>query len=473
VSTEVGEKAAAKVRRVAGTTKARIAKQDATSARKLREANDALELQSRKAALKLEMRAAKALAKSQKKTRGTERRHATLSGHARRVAAAARACRTLLAENAASVYSSGIYTAAVAVAVSGQIDVGTERGWPVWLAVGAAAFLEGLALTMALTAHQLRMENERAFIPRVMTWVAAGLAAAINFGAHTDDLVKAAILGASSLAAILVWEVRSGAKHRKVLRDKGVIPAPPERFGIRRWLRYPIETWRAWSLDVKHRVGKGAAALIAQVQEDRDNITAATAADAALGSETAAEIARQAAMQAAALAVEESAKARAAARDAVKAAERAARPARRLRFRFGKKRDETPAPVPAATETPSRTDGVEPERSGSARPGAALVNRPETRIDTTSDARPDASEQHGSVRRTGSAKAEEDAALLERLKTEVPRDPDGTVPVRRAMRELGRIGAGRATRLLKEAKLHKPLVRFGTEQPQHPRKARG
>lgn len=467
--TEV-EKAAARVRRVAGTTKASIAKKDAKADRKIHAADAALERQSKKAALKLEASEAKADAKSKKKTRGTDRRRAALSARVRRMVAAARVLRVLLAENAASVYSSGIYASAVYVALYGQIDVGTARGWPMWLAVGAASFLEGFALTMALTAHRLRLERERAFIPRAMTWVAAFLAAAINFGAHMDDLVKAAILGASSLAAITVWEVRSSAKHRKVLRELGVIPPPPERFGIRRWLRYPIETWRAWSLDVKHRVSDGAAVLIAQVQENQDNTTAVAAAEAALDSEAAAETARQAASASAAAAAQDSARARTAAREALKAARSGSRPARRLRLpRFGKKRDETPAPVPPAIETASRTEAAGPGRSGTpapARTGAAPVTRPGTpaagRTDATPGARPDTAEQSEAVRRTGAAKEEEDAELLERLKT-MPRESNGTVPVRRAMRDLGGIGSGRATRLLKKAQLHKPVQTRGDE----------
>jgi hypothetical protein len=204
------------------------------------------------------------------------------------------------------------------VAISGQISMALDRGWPLVVGIGMAVFLEGLALSMALTAHQLRLKGERALIPAAMTWVAAGFASAINVFAHRDDPVMAAVLGASSLAAIIVWEVRSGAKHRAALRAMGLIPEPPERFGWRRWLRYPRSTWRAWSLDVKHRVGTGAAAILARVEADADAVSAATSAGAA-------QVAQLGATLAFGAAAREAAQASAAAAEAVKAARSAAR----------------------------------------------------------------------------------------------------------------------------------------------------
>lgn len=461
-TTEVESKAAAKVREVAGATKARIAEEDAKSARRLRERQAKIELNRQETELKREQTAAKAAAKDTRKAAASQRRRTRRQARIQRFSAAVNRVHLFVAGNMPAVYSSCIYAMSLYVAVSGQISMAIDRGWPLVVGIGMAVFLEGLALSMALTAHQLRLRNERAFVPAAMTWVAAGFASAINVVAHRDDPVMAAVLGASSLAAIMVWEVRSGAKHRKVLRDKGWLPEPPERFGVRRWLRYPLETWAAWSLDVKQRVSAGAAVLIAQVQENRDTVTAAAAAEAALDSECAAETARLAAAESAQAAAQQAVEARAAAREAVQAVQRAARPARRLRLpRFRKNTAETPAPVPAAIETASRPDVAVSERPGTpapARPSAAPAERPKTsaRAETPPAGGSGMGAQDGTGRRTGSAKAEEDAELLERLKTKVPREPDGHVPVRRAMRELGSIGSGRATRLLKQAKLHKP-----------------
>lgn len=171
--------------------------------------------------------------------------------------------------NAPGVYSAVIYAAALSVAVSGQVSIAVVHQWPIIFGIALAVFVEGTALSMALTAHQLRMKRERALIPRVLTWAAALFAAGVNFYAHSNDRVLACVLAASSLAGIAVWEIRSGAKHRPALRKVGAIPDPPEQFGWRRWLRYPSSTVAAWSLDIRSRVSPRAAALLAQVDRDR------------------------------------------------------------------------------------------------------------------------------------------------------------------------------------------------------------
>ncbi|NUT31447.1 MAG: DUF2637 domain-containing protein, partial [Hamadaea sp.] len=301
---EVQSKAAAAVHKVAGTTEARIAEKDAASARRLRERQADVELKRQELKAKRDEREAKSAARDAKRARNAARRQAKRQARMKRFTAAITRVHAFVAGNMPAVYSSCIYAMSLYVAVSGQISMATARGWPLIVGIGMAVFLEGLALSMALTAHQLRLRNERALVPVAMTWIAAGFAAGINVVAHRDDPIMAAVLGASSLAAIIVWEVRSGAKHRAVLRANGWLPEPPERFGLRRWLRYPRETWAAWSLDVKRRVSAGAALLIAEVQEARQTTTAATAAEAALDSECAAELARQAADEAAAAAAQ-------------------------------------------------------------------------------------------------------------------------------------------------------------------------
>lgn len=305
-------KAAAKVTRRAGVAEARIAERDAESARRLRERQAELELRRQESEIERLEREAKSADRETKRGRRIEQRRAKRRARTERATAAASRVYVFVAGNAPAVYSSIIYAMALAVAVSGQISVATERGWPLIFGIGMAVFLEGLALSMALTAHQLRLRNERALIPAAMTWIAAGFASAINVLAHRDDPILAAVLGASSLAAIIVWEVRSGAKHRAALRAKGWLPEPPERFGLRRWLRYPRSTWRAWSLDVRDRVSDGAAVLLARVEEARD----------AAAAERAGQAAQWGALHVALAAVQDAASARAIAADAVKTAAR-------------------------------------------------------------------------------------------------------------------------------------------------------
>jgi len=155
--------------------------------------------------------------------------------------------------NSAALYTTGVYGLAVAVAFGGQAGVAHEQfGWDWPAAFGAAGFVEGLALSMALTAQQLRLRGERAMIPRILTWVCALFAAAINWGAHYHGghWVMAAVLAASSLAGITLWEVRTGARHRQTLRALGLIAQPRPALGLVFALRYPRTWWAAWSASV-------------------------------------------------------------------------------------------------------------------------------------------------------------------------------------------------------------------------------
>lgn len=155
--------------------------------------------------------------------------------------------------NSAALYTTGVYGLAVAVAFGGQADVAHKQfdwDWPA--AFAGAGFVEGLALSMALTAQQLRLRGERALIPRTLTWVCALFAAGINWGAHyqPDHWVMAAVLAASSVAGITLWEVRTGARHRQTLRDLGLIARPRPALGLAFALRYPRSWWAAWSASI-------------------------------------------------------------------------------------------------------------------------------------------------------------------------------------------------------------------------------
>jgi hypothetical protein len=172
-------------------------------------------------------------------------------------------------DNAAAVYSAIIYGLAVSGAVYGQVDAARVNGLPTPVGVVAAIALEGTGLAMALTAQHQRLKGERAVLARSLIWICTAGAVAINAIGHHADPVKAIGLSALSALGIVVYEVRSGAKHRATLRQLGVIPEPPERFGWRRWLTYPRQTWTAWRLDARDRLSPSAAALIARADAVR------------------------------------------------------------------------------------------------------------------------------------------------------------------------------------------------------------
>jgi hypothetical protein len=206
-------------------------------------------------------RAERDAAREQRRKERAERRAARQQWVAGRVA--------YVRDNAAAVYSALIYGLAVSGAVYGQVDAARVNGLPVPVGIVTALALEGTGLAMALTAQHQRLKGERAVLARALIWICTAGAVTINAIGHHADPVKAIGLSALSALGIVVYEVRSGAKHRATLRQLGVIPEPPERFGWRRWLTYPRQTWTAWRLDARDRLAPSAAALIARAETVR------------------------------------------------------------------------------------------------------------------------------------------------------------------------------------------------------------
>ncbi|MBN1171805.1 MAG: hypothetical protein JXA67_06485, partial [Micromonosporaceae bacterium] len=163
-----------------------------------------------------------------------------------------------------------VYSAAVASAVFGQVSVATGRyGWPIWRALVLAGFIELMALAMATTANRLRLAKERALAPRVLTWVFASFAAAVNVWGHWGDPLMAVGLGAASVGGITLWEIRSSARHRAELRAVGQIAEPLAPLGLRFWVLHPGIAATAYSLGVRTRVSPSAAPLVAQAEAVR------------------------------------------------------------------------------------------------------------------------------------------------------------------------------------------------------------
>jgi hypothetical protein len=239
---------------------------DAAADRELRLASGLVDVDAkRRAARRTEQTAIAAQRRAERAARRTERQG---KAAARRAWMAARV--DYVRHNAPAVYSTVVYAAAVGSAVYGQVTAATGRGWPLLVGLGGATAIEGLALSMALTAHQLRLAGERAVAPRVLTWVATLAAAAINYFGHVaGGRTGAVILAGLSVIGIVVWEIRSGRKHRATLRQLGLIPDPPARFGWRRWVRFPFGTLAAWSRDVRDRVSPQAADVLAAMAVDR------------------------------------------------------------------------------------------------------------------------------------------------------------------------------------------------------------
>lgn len=189
-----------------------------------------LEAEDRRAEILDRARSNSQIRRWERRDRRAARRHARWSG---RVAPAV---------------SAGVYLLAMGTAVSGQVSTARDTlHWPWWGGVGMAGFVEGFALSMALTARDHRLDGERAFVPRLMTWLAAAFASAVNVYAHRQVPLSAALLGAASLVGITVWEIRSGGPLRRALRARNLMPRTRPKLGAAYVARFPVRAFDAWS----------------------------------------------------------------------------------------------------------------------------------------------------------------------------------------------------------------------------------
>ena len=234
---------------------------DAAVNRDLTAANAALDRKLREAEARIEFDERRAEAEARKKERKREetarqradrRMLRQQRSEARRAWVRGRV--DYVRNNAVAVYCAGIYCLAVGGAVYGQIDAAVALGQPIVVGIAMAGAIEGTGLAMALTAQQQRLEGERALAARAMTWLATATAVAINYFGHADDPARAIGLSVLSALGIVVYEIRSGARHRPLLRAKKMLPPPPERWGISQWLAYYHDTLEAWRIDVRERV---------------------------------------------------------------------------------------------------------------------------------------------------------------------------------------------------------------------------
>ncbi|MCK9894699.1 hypothetical protein [Frankia sp. AgB32] len=166
-----------------------------------------------------------------------------------------------LAADADAVAAMTVYTAAVGVALYGQLTAAHGHGLPIAVAIPTSIALEGWGLAAARTALRLRLVHaERARREQAATVFAALLVAVLNVAGHWPrtvvdhgnatqhgSLITAAVYGSLSLGALGMWEMRSGARHRPALRARGLIADPPPALGWAYWCRYPGRAWWARS----------------------------------------------------------------------------------------------------------------------------------------------------------------------------------------------------------------------------------
>ncbi len=169
-----------------------------------------------------------------------------------------------------------------------------HEGWQYMVPVS----LDGASMAAAFLALRSVIRSDSAAGPRLM--VAAFTAASAWFNYHHAQQAfhntnAAVFFAGMSIGALAMFDLILRQLRRHALRNIGAIENPLARFRILRWLRYPGETFAAWSAALRNGYTAPADAL-AYVWKGEDARAEAqrVAALSDLGSMTKAEAARAA-----------------------------------------------------------------------------------------------------------------------------------------------------------------------------------
>ncbi|MEU2874426.1 DUF2637 domain-containing protein [Streptomyces olivoreticuli] len=123
------------------------------------------------------------------------------------------------------------------------------------LAYGVPVSLDVAAMVCAALALRSVVSHDSAAGPRLLTFLLVAGSAAANYyhAARVPGGSAAAALyyGAMSVVTWGLWEVVLRQIRRSMLRAIGAVELPLPKFRIVRWVRYPRETFAAWSVAVR------------------------------------------------------------------------------------------------------------------------------------------------------------------------------------------------------------------------------
>jgi hypothetical protein len=321
----------------------------------------------------------------------------------------------------------GFYAVVALVALAGQVEAAAGwLHWPVWAALAAVASVELGGIVLSGYADHRRRLGERASFARLLSATVAAGAVVVNWLGHPQHLQGGFFAGMSALG-YLVWLLHSGARRRDQLRAVGKLPPLPPAYGLWAWLRHPALTARARTLalaDPGLSLYASLAAARTAVHTERRQAAIAELLRRKM-TQGADRLAGQIAVTVYDLDTIAARLAAAADYDGLTALLAADLTPDRLTTA-----PDTPTDPAAATATGTGTSDAAGTGTGTptrSRTAARRAGRTGTRTAKT-------------------VRTRTDADLLTAL-ANVPRDPDGTVPVRRAATHLG-CGVDRARRLL-------------------------
>ncbi|QMU75642.1 DUF2637 domain-containing protein [Streptacidiphilus sp. PB12-B1b] len=184
-----------------------------------------------------------------------------------------------------ALYGSASYVllfacASVAAALSfhGLVGFGRENlnlsgGWEYLVPFG----LDGAAMFCSVLAVREASHGDAAFGSRLLVWLFAGASAWFNW-VHAprggDHNGAPQFFAGMSLSAAILFDRALKQTRRAALREQGLVPRPLPQIRMVRWLRAPIETYRAWSLMLLENV-RSLDEAVEEVREDKRDREAA------------------------------------------------------------------------------------------------------------------------------------------------------------------------------------------------------
>ncbi|MBV9025691.1 MAG: DUF2637 domain-containing protein [Streptomycetaceae bacterium] len=178
-----------------------------------------------------------------------------------------------------AVYGSASYVllfccAAVAAALSfhglvgfGEQNLGLSGGWEYLVPFG----LDGAAMFCSVLAVREASHGDAALGSRLLVWTFAAASAWFNW-IHAprgyDHAGAPEFFAGMSLSAAVLFDRALKQTRRAALREQGLVPRPLPQIRVMRWVRAPIETYRAWSLMLLENV-RTLDEAVDEVREDR------------------------------------------------------------------------------------------------------------------------------------------------------------------------------------------------------------
>ncbi|MCX5226282.1 hypothetical protein [Streptomyces sp. NBC_00233] len=159
---------------------------------------------------------------------------------ARKTAAAAKRARLVrwLKANPATLFVGFVMVASIVPAILSQVGALTGASVAAPMAGLLAAMLEGGAWAITFMGKQAEDAGREPRKYRIGTWAVATVAAAVNFWhgleAYGDHPWVAFVLGASSLFAIYIWDLKTHGSHGKTREQKKADKARKAHVSARR-----------------------------------------------------------------------------------------------------------------------------------------------------------------------------------------------------------------------------------------------